>query len=74
MSDFWDKKEVIGSITKNKREEVVISKCERKDTQYLDIRIHSKTKESGDVYLPTSKGINLEINKKDMLVDLLNKI
>lgn len=74
MSDFWTKKEVIGSITKNKREEIVISKCERKDKEYLDIRIHTKTNNSGETYLYTPKGINLELDKKDKLIDLLKQI
>lgn len=74
MSDFWDKKEIIGSITKNKKDEIIISKCERNKKEYIDIRIHSKTKDSGDTYLYTSKGINLDINKKDKLIDLLKQI
>lgn len=74
MSDFWDEKEIIGSIEKNKREVIMISKCKRKDKQYLDIRIHTKTNSSGDTYLHTPKGINLELDKKNELIDLLNQM
>lgn len=74
MSEFWDNQDIIGTIIKNKREEIVLSKCKRKDKEYVDIRIYSKTANSGDVHIPTSKGINLDIDKKDRLIDLLNQI
>lgn len=74
MSNFWEEQEAIGSITKNKKEEVVISRCMRNNKQYLDIRIHSKSKDEESVFYPTSKGITLEVDKKDILIDLLTKI
>lgn len=46
MSKFWDKQEEIGRVTKNKKEEIVVSKCERQGKEYLDVRIYTTTKDS----------------------------
>lgn len=59
MSSFWDKQEEIGRVTKNKREEVVVSMCERQGKEYLDVRIYAQAKDS-DTYVPTSKGFSVE--------------
>lgn len=59
MSNFWDKQEEIGRVTKNKREEVVVSKCERQGKHYVDVRIYAK-KDSDSESVPTSKGFAIE--------------
>lgn len=59
MSNFWDKQEIIGRVTKNKKEEVVVSKCERQGKHYVDVRIYVKT-EGKEETIPTSKGFAVE--------------
>lgn len=73
MSNFWDLQETIGTLEKNKRENIVISKCKRNNKEYLDVRIHAKTKDS-DNYVPTSKGFNIESIKTHKLLDILKHI
>ena len=59
MSNFWDKQEIVGRVDKNKREQVVVSKCERQGKEYLDVRIHAKLS-TNDEIIPTSKGFSVE--------------
>lgn len=73
-SNFWSKIEQIGCIEKNKKEKIVVSRCERNDKKYLDVRIHSKNKYDGDEYLHTPRGITLEVDKIDKLVDLIKQV
>ena len=73
MSNFWDNQNTIGSIEKNKNENIVISTCERNNNKYLDVRIHIKSKDSNE-YVPTSKGFNVKIEKLKELLELLETI
>lgn len=73
MSNFWDNQIIIGTIEKNKNENVVISTCERNGKQYLDIRIHAKSKNSEE-YVPTSKGMNMENSRLKELRECLDLI
>lgn len=70
LSTFWDTQDIIIEKEKNKREKIVVSKCTRQNKTYLDFRIHAK---KDDSYVPTSKGINLEIDKaKELLQEIIN--
>lgn len=73
MSSFWDSQEIIGTIQKNKRENIIVSKCKRNDKEYTDVRIYAKSKDN-DTYIPTSKGFNIEDTKRKELLDILNRI
>lgn len=73
MSNFWDSQEILGTIQKNKRENIVISKCKRNNKEYTDVRIYAKNKDN-DNYIPTSKGFNIENVKIKELLDILNLI
>ena len=73
MSNFWDNQNIIGSIEKNKNENIVVSTCERNNNKYLDVRIHIKSKDSNE-YVPTSKGFNVKIEKLKELLELLETI
>lgn len=73
MSNFWDNQKTLGSIEKNKNENIVVSICERKDIEYLDVRIHTKSKDS-EKYIPTSKGFNVKIEKVKDFLELLETI
>ena len=73
MSNFWDNQNTIGSIEKNKNENIVVSTCERNNNKYLDVRIHIKSKDSNE-YVPTSKGFNVKIEKLKELLELLETI
>ena len=44
MSNFWDLQETIGTLEKNKRENIVISKCKRNNKEYLDVRMFKHLK------------------------------
>lgn len=59
MSNFWNKQEIVGRVDKNKREQVVVSKCERQGKEYLDVRIYAKLS-NNDETVPTSKGFAIE--------------
>lgn len=72
MSNFWDKQDIIGSIKKNKREEIIVSKCERNNNEYIDIRINAKSE--NDERIPTSKGFNLKKEKLKEFLELLKII
>ena len=73
MSNFWDSQEIIGSIEKNKNENIVVSICQRKENKYLDVRIHTKSKDNNN-YIPTSKGFNVKIEKIKDFLELLETI
>ena len=73
MSNFWYNQNIIGSIEKNKNENIVVSTCERNNNKYLDVRIHIKSKDSNE-YVPTSKGFNVKIEKLKELLELLETI
>lgn len=69
---FWDKQELILSTDKNKREKIIVSKCERQNKEYLDFRTHIYI---DDKFVPSSKGFTLEFNKaKDFLSEIIEKI
>lgn len=74
MSNFWDEQEAIGSVDKNKREKIVVTKCKRNGKEYLDARIYTSKSESSHEYIPTTKGFNIEKEKKDKLLDLLKLV
>lgn len=71
MSNFWDSQKEIKRITKNKKDEVVVTECTRQGKTYLDFRIH--TKKENDEFIPTTKGFNLEKDKaEELLKDIIN--
>ena len=52
MSNFWDSQEILGTIQKNKRENIVISKCKRNNKEYTDVRhLECFACKTGDVVL-----------------------
>lgn len=70
-TSFWEKHEVIAEIEKNKREKVIVAKCERQGKEYMDYRIYV---EKDDSYVPTSKGYTLELSKAIELSNIVNNI
>lgn len=69
---FWDKQTTIGTVKKNKVENLIVSVCEIDNKKFIDIRTYRHFKD--DEYKATSKGITLPFNKKQELLDILNKI
>jgi len=54
----------------NVREPIIIKLSSYKNTKYLDIR---KYYEKNDEWLPTTKGITLQLDQIDSLVEIINK-
>lgn len=73
MSNFWSKEEEIGRVKKNKNNEIVVKKCERKNIEYLDVRIYSYDNYT-DNFVPTSKGFNIEVDKAKELLDFIQQV
>lgn len=69
MSNFWDKQDTIGSVKKNKREEIVVCKCERNNNEYVDVRINAISDDNK--HIPTSKGFSLKKEKFKELIEIL---
>lgn len=63
-----DKSISIGSLTKNSREHVRVALDHFKGHDLLDIRI---TTESGGIWMPTAKGVSVNIAKLPELIALL---
>lgn len=66
---FWDKEELITTVTKNKSENIQVKYCEKNEKSYIDIRI--VIHDSDGEYRPTSKGIAIP---QESLEEIIEKI
>ncbi len=61
---------VIGIIEKNKRNRIVVERCEYEGHPYLDIRIHFKP-EGKEEWLPTKKAVTVGVKALEELIRVL---
>ena len=73
MASFWDKEELLGSITKNSREEIQIKQVSKNGREYVDIRTFWYDS-SDDTYKPSQKGVAIPLESIDDLKSILENI
>ena len=54
---------ILGEISKNAIEKIMVTLGEYKDKQRIDIRVYFLPDADPDNWLPTKKGINLSLNQ-----------
>ncbi|NLX76343.1 MAG: transcriptional coactivator p15 [Clostridiaceae bacterium] len=73
MASFWDKEELLGSITKNSREEIQIKQVSKNGREYVDIRTFWYDS-NDDTYKPSQKGVAIPLESIDDLKSILENI
>ena len=66
--------QVIGEIQKNALEKIVASLGEYRGKQRIDFRIYFQPDTNPDNWVPTKKGINLDIDSWGEFKDLVERI
>ena len=60
--------EMIGEVTKNSKEKILVSINEYKGFRYVDLRVHYEQGNTGE-YKPTRKGISLMPNNVSEVIE-----
>lgn len=73
MASFWDKEELLGTVTKNSREEIHVKKVSKNGKEYVDIRTFWYDPDE-DTYKPSQKGVTVPLEVVPELKNILQNV
>ena len=67
LNGVWDERDICLIKQKNKSQDLVVSHCKRKKSQFADLRIYERG-------IPTKHGVSIEKSKLKEIIDTLKGI